>query len=194
MWRWISGCVLAGFLAGCATQQSSPQAHYYDVAMPSITAPKANARAKQKKPDAQTSPVVQWSTIRDSLMSEYDEWSGTPYRYGGESRSGIDCSALVQQIFSNSFDIDLPRTTLGQVLEGDKISKTALKPGDLVFFRPYRGDRHVGIYVGDGYFMHASSSSGVRLSRLDNPYWTRHYWQARRTVTPKDIPARLAMK
>lgn len=128
--------------------------------------------------------------IEAALMAEYDTWEGTPYRFGGESSSGIDCSALVQQVFRDSFNFDLPRTTAGQVLTGRRIEKTALKAGDLVFFRPWRGDRHVGIYLGDGRFMHASSSRGVKISRLDNPYWTRHYWQSRRTLDANALAMR----
>ncbi|MFC0267985.1 C40 family peptidase [Kushneria aurantia] len=120
--------------------------------------------------------------IEDALMSEYSAWKGTPYRYGGETSSGIDCSALVQRVYRDGFSFDLPRTTAGQVLTGRRVERDELKPGDLVFFKPYRGDRHVGIYIGDGRFMHASSSNGVRISELDNPYWQRHYWQSRRPL------------
>ncbi|MCM2971066.1 C40 family peptidase [Larsenimonas suaedae] len=198
MRHWLGSLAVLALLGGCAAQQPSTQSQYYDVAMPSMSTPKTTPRSKRPgggTAAATPSPsTVSWATIRTSLMSEYDAWAGTPYRYGGTSRSGVDCSALVQHIFRDSFDIDLPRTTLGQVLEGNKISKAALKPGDLVFFRPKRSDRHVGIYVGEGYFMHASSSTGVRLSKLDNPYWSRYFWQARRPIDRADISERLAMK
>ncbi|WP_373190648.1 NlpC/P60 family protein [Halomonas sp.] len=122
--------------------------------------------------------------IRLALLAQHERWAGTPYRLGGSSRRGIDCSALVQNIFSDTFRLDLPRTTEQQVHAGLKIKRNALRPGDLVFFRSRGGYRHVGIYVGEGRFLHASTSRGVMMSNLDNRYWQRHFWQARRTLEP----------
>ncbi|MBB3140281.1 C40 family peptidase [Halomonas organivorans] len=120
--------------------------------------------------------------VRQALLSEHQRWLGTPYRLGGTTRRGIDCSALVQRVFSEAFGLSLPRTTSQQVREGEAVSRDALRPGDLVFFRPPGYYRHVGIYVGQGRFLHASTSRGVKLSSLDNRYWRRHYWQARRPL------------
>ncbi|WP_458527107.1 NlpC/P60 family protein [Onishia taeanensis] len=128
--------------------------------------------------------------IREVLLAEHERWLGTPYRLGGESRRGIDCSALIQSIFRDRFDTELPRTTSQQVHEGRRVERGALKPGDLVFFRPPGTYRHAGIYVGDGFFLHASSSQGVSLSRLDNSYWRRYYWQARRPLAPTQLAQR----
>ncbi|GHE20053.1 glycoside hydrolase [Halomonas urumqiensis] len=129
--------------------------------------------------------------VREALLAQHDQWAGTPYRLGGTTRRGIDCSALVQQIFSDTFLVDLPRTTGDQVLAGDQVAREELKPGDLVFFRPPGVYRHVGIYVGDGRFFHASTSRGVMISELDNSYWQRYYWQARRTLEPTTLAQRL---
>lgn len=137
---------------------------------------------------------VSLADIRETLLGEASAWSGTPYRYGGETRAGIDCSALVQRIYRDSFDVRLPRTTAGQVLEGQRIARDELQPGDLIFFRPSRRDRHVGIYVDNGMFLHASSSSGVRMSKLDNPYWISHYWQARRPEAAQLLVMRTASR
>lgn len=131
------------------------------------------------------------SIVRAALLKQYAAWAGTRYRFGGTTHRGIDCSALMQHVFRTSFDYDLPRTTLGQVIQGSRVPKADLRPGDLVFFRPHRGDRHVGVYVGNGYFMHASTSQGVKLSRLSNPYWEEHYWTARRTMDNSELAARL---
>ncbi|WP_456269949.1 NlpC/P60 family protein [Kushneria sp. AK178] len=151
----------------------------------------SKAKAGRHFRQAYSTPGDAYSAdVEAALMAEYDTWAGTPYRFGGESSSGIDCSALVQQVFRDSFSLDLPRTTAGQVLTGRRIDKSSLRPGDLVFFRPWRGDRHVGIYVGEGRFMHASSSKGVRISRLDNPYWSRHYWQSRRALNADMVAMR----
>ncbi len=120
--------------------------------------------------------------ISNALMTQYQHWKGTPYRLGGTNRSGIDCSAFTQITYRDQFRADLPRTTLHQVEQGLHVSKHNIQPGDLVFFKTAIKQRHVGIYVDNGYFLHASTSKGVTLSRLDNPYWQKHYWTARRAL------------
>ncbi|MBB1272239.1 C40 family peptidase [Psychromonas sp. SR45-3] len=116
------------------------------------------------------------------LLNEHEYWEGSPYRYGGNSLHGIDCSSLVQKVFKNSFNIQLPRTTEYQVRKGFSIKKSQLKVGDLVFFKTGRSSRHVGIYMGEGEFFHVSTSKGVKISKLSNPYWRKHYWQSRRVI------------
>ena len=113
-------------------------------------------------------------------------WLGVPYRYGGDSRSGIDCSAFVRAFMDETFGIRLSRTTATQVREGASVDKRELQPGDLVFFRR-RGSRHVGVFLGQNKFIHASSSRGVTVSSLDKGYYRRHYWTARRILTDEDI-------
>ncbi|WP_442957453.1 NlpC/P60 family protein [Photobacterium sp. S4TG1] len=110
----------------------------------------------------------------------YHNWKGTPYRYGGSSKKGIDCSAFVQVGYSAVYQKSLPRTTLELVKRGKQVKRNNAKEGDLVFFRTGRNSRHVGIYLGNSEFLHASQSKGVIISRLDNPYWRRHFWQIRR--------------
>ncbi|MBW6392361.1 C40 family peptidase [Billgrantia antri] len=129
--------------------------------------------------------------IRQALLAQHERWAGTPYRIGGTGRNGIDCSALVQNVFNETFRLQLPRSTSGQVREGTQVSRDDLQVGDLVFFRPPGRYDHVGIYVGDGYFLHASTSQGVMLSELDNSYWQRYYWQARRTLEPTTLAQRV---
>ena len=108
---------------------------------------------------------------------------GVPYVWGGESMSGFDCSGLVQYVFAKH-GISLGRTCAQQYTNGSYISKSQLKPGDLVFFQnTYKeGISHVGIYIGDGAFIHSSSSKGVMISQLSNPYWSQHYYGARRVL------------
>ncbi len=115
-----------------------------------------------------------------SLIKEYHQWKGTPYRLGGQSKSGVDCSALVQQVFNSSLSKKIPRTTKQQVSTGSYVKRKHLEVGDLVFFKTSWKVRHVGIYIGNGEFFHASTSRGVMISRLDNVYWQDKYWQARR--------------
>ena len=128
-----------------------------------------------------TAAAARAMALSASLRAEGDNWIGIPYRWGGTTRRGIDCSAFVQQYVRASLDIDLPRTTATQVHEGRRISRGELMPGDLVFFRR-RGVRHVGVYLGENEFIHASSSRGVTVSSMDSGYWSRHYWTSRRIL------------
>ena len=118
--------------------------------------------------------------VRQALETQYRRWRGVPYRLGGNSKAGIDCSGFTQTTFHEQFNQPLPRTTEAQARLGQQVSASELKAGDLVFFRTAVKVRHVGIYMGGGEFLHASTSRGVMISRLDNPYWQQHYWQARR--------------
>lgn len=122
----------------------------------------------------------QSKTIKAALLSQYSNWKGTRYHWGGTTHSGVDCSALMQHLFSDSLHQSLPRTTFEQIKNGKKVSKHNLKPGDLVFFKTTPGDRHVGVYIGDDQFIHASRIEGVTISSLDNQYWVDHYETARR--------------
>lgn len=120
--------------------------------------------------------------IKQQLWAQFHEWKGTPYRYGGTSRNGIDCSAFVQKTFREKLGINLPRTTWTQVKKGHYVPKYKLRPGDIVFFKTGRHSRHDGIYLGHYKFMHASSSRGVAISDLRRKYWIRHYWTSRRII------------
>lgn len=111
----------------------------------------------------------------EKLYKQYADWRGTPYKLGGQSRSGIDCSAFVQTTFLQQFGIYLPRTTEQQINSGKPIAKTELQAGDLVFFR--NGD-HVGIYLEQDKFLHASTRLGVTISSMDNVYWSHKYWRS----------------
>ena len=109
-------------------------------------------------------------------------WEGTPYKFGGTTPKGFDCSAYVQYVFGKH-RAQLPRTADVQVLEGVFVLKNQLKEGDLVFFSTYEpGASHVGIYAGKGMFWNASTSRGVVLDSLDNTYWKSHYYGARRIL------------
>jgi len=118
----------------------------------------------------------------NSLLAQYQQWKGVKYRYGGLSKSGIDCSGLVFLTFRDRFEVTLPRSTQHQAEVGTRISITELRPGDLILFKIGFSGRHVGIYAGEQKFLHASSSRGVIFSSLDSPYWKEHFWQARRVL------------
>ena len=110
---------------------------------------------------------------------------GTPYRYGGNTpEGGFDCSGLVDYVFRDMLDLRLPRTARELAgWEGPRIAPERLATADLVFFGSGGQVSHVGIYVGEGRFVHAPSTGGtVRLDRLDGPYWRDHYTGARRVL------------
>lgn len=118
-----------------------------------------------------------------TLLSEQQHsWAGVPYVLGGNSRDGADCSGFVQTTFLERFNIELPRMTVDQVKEGEFVDKEDIQTGDLVFFKTGRGPNgyHVGIYVKEDKFLHASTKGGVIYSSLESPFWKRTYWQARR--------------
>ncbi len=135
----------------------------------------------------QTPPVVQpqqTSPSTQQLLNQvYQEWSGVPHQDGGLSKKGIDCSGFVYVVFKTKLNQKTPRTTRSLVREGSPVSQGQLQPGDLIFFKIRPKVNHVGIYTGDGTFIHASKSKGVYRSKLSLKYWQDHYWQSRRILT-----------
>jgi hypothetical protein len=125
--------------------------------------------------------------MKDSFMDVYRTWQGAPYRLGGTSLNGIDCSAFVQVAFQDALQLSLPRTTKQQVRVGSELDYSEAQIGDLIFFKTSRSVRHVGVYVGSKQFMHASTSKGVIISRLDNPYWASKFWHFRRVIASPEI-------
>ena len=120
-----------------------------------------------------------------------------PYRYGGRTPAGFDCSGFVGYVFSQSAGLALPRRADEMGRMGETLAKSDLAPGDLVFFNTLgRGYSHVGIYVGEGQFVHAPARRGrVRVDRLSDPYWTARYNGARRlsgVVSPQFATAAAA--
>lgn len=114
------------------------------------------------------------------LQQVFERYQGTPYRYGGTSASGFDCSGFIRAAYREALGYHLPRTTDQMLALGQPVSRDQLQPGDLVFFDTIGKDGHAGIFMGDGRFIHASSSMGVTESSLDSGYWRPRYSQARR--------------
>ena len=110
-----------------------------------------------------------------TLYRAIDEWYGTPYRYGGCTKNGVDCSAFVQAIYTALFGIMIPRTAREQYGASQQIKREELQEGDLVFFNTTGGVSHVGIYLQNNKFVHAAVSEGVMVSDLDDSYWSRRY-------------------
>ncbi|ALS25672.1 C40 family peptidase [Paenibacillus cisolokensis] len=120
------------------------------------------------------------STKLDSVI---DELIGVNYSYGGTTTAGFDCSGFTSYVFKK-LGISLTRTSRSQAEEGDEVEKSELIEGDLVFFNTSgKGISHVGIYVGNGKFAHASTSKGVVITDLDDSYYAKRYVTARRVMT-----------
>ena len=141
---------------------------------------------------ASEQPERTTAEIKSELRSAADEWEGVSQEWGGTTKQGVDCSGLVQSVYASRFNLSLPRTTEQQVRTGTRVSRSALRPGDLVFFRHSRKKYHVGIYLSDGEFLHTSTSQGVTVSPLDQSYWNERWWQGRRLLALEGQPSRAA--
>ncbi len=120
------------------------------------------------------------SKIVTLLYDQYNSWRGVRYQEGGLSKSGVDCSGYVHLTYKERLDQTIPRSTELMAKSGTEINPKEMRPGDLVFFKTGWKKNHVGIYLKNGKFMHASTSRGVMISKLNNPYWSDAFWMARR--------------
>ena len=148
---------------------------------------KAIEKTEEKTVSARKMAKKKSSTI-DGILSEAHTYIGTPYRFGGMTRSGIDCSAFVLSVYGSATGINLPRISSAQAQEGERVEREELEKGDLLFFQT-RGSRisHVGIVQditpeGEIKFIHASTSKGVTISSLNEKYWGARYRFAKRIL------------
>jgi cell wall-associated NlpC family hydrolase len=121
---------------------------------------------------------------RDQVMYKVIEYLNTPYLWGGTSKHGIDCSGFVQAVMYQALGVSLPRTSYEQSNVGVDVAREDLKFGDLLFFNTRGKGRvsHVGIYLGDGYFVHSGSSTGVAVASLDSEFYSRVFLRAKRVL------------
>jgi cell wall-associated NlpC family hydrolase len=120
---------------------------------------------------------------RDKVLLDVVSYLGVPYKYGGTSHKGVDCSGFTSQVYASAVEVALPRSTREQYTVGTKVGRHELRFGDLVFFNTTgRKPSHVGIYIEDDLFAHASVSDGVTFSSLESKYYRNRFVGARRVV------------
>lgn len=111
------------------------------------------------------------------------DWLGTPYRLGGDSKKGVDCSKFAFKLYEKAFSTIIGNNSRNIFSMVNPVEKVELKEGDLVFFKIHSSAiSHVGVYIGDNKFAHASSSKGVMISNLQDPYWTRYFYKGGRML------------
>lgn len=168
----LSSALLMCMLSACATTQK----------------PRESMESMQthRLEDSDSAEVRDLSQVSNEVIIRAISLVGTPYRYGGtQPETGFDCSGLIGFVFSEAAGLKLPRTTRELIdIDAKPVDRDDLQAGDLIYFNS-RGGRvsHIGIYVGEGRFVHAPSTGGlVRIDKLNTPYWTKFYVGAKRVL------------
>jgi len=147
----------------------------------------ALSNAKNSLKNSEIAKAIKHNKTIDNILTEAQTYLGTPYRYGGMTRNGIDCSAFVLSVFGAAAGLTLPRVAASQSQEGEAIDKDNLQKGDLIFFSHGKRISHVGIVEsvteeGEVKFIHAATSKGVMISSLNDSYWGPKYRFAKRVI------------
>jgi cell wall-associated NlpC family hydrolase len=182
--RCIIGCFIIVLLLGsCGSSRKASQSTGQEIVV--STAP-SSAPVPLKAYDSLQKKYAAYLKVQPDQISNIrlyqfiDQWLNTPYLWGGTTKRGVDCSSLIQQLLQNVYNITIPRTSVDQFFDQwiDKFGSTQyLSEGDLVFFRTNQEKivSHVGLYLGNRMFVNSSSSKGVSIANLDDPYWRRMY-------------------
>lgn len=150
--------------------------------VPTQVADKEEQEGLAKDYLSQIMGVAVSATSNMKLFHFVYDWIGTPYRFGGSSRKGIDCSAFTKQLYSDVFNLTIRRSSRDIFSMVNPVGKDDLKEGDLVFFKIHsRSISHIGIYLGNNRFAHASSK-GVAISSLDDAYYSRYFYKGGRLI------------
>jgi lipoprotein Spr len=147
----------------------------------------AIANAKNSLKNSEIAKAIKHNKTIDNILTEAQTYLGTPYRYGGTTRNGIDCSAFVLSVFGAAAGLTLPRVAASQSQEGESVDKENLQKGDLIFFSHGKRISHVGIVEdvteeGEVKFIHAATSKGVMISSLNDSYWGPKFRFAKRVI------------
>lgn len=175
--------MIGGSLASCS---SSRNAYNRDDIYGDSASHHKKPKKKPQKPSRTDRPSGTSLTgnVKDVIDEAYS-MLGTPYKYGGNSKDGIDCSGLTCMVFDRATGIKLPRNSGEQADYTRRIKRSELQPGDLVFFVSRKGGsriNHVAIYVGDNSVIHSTTSQGVVVSSLDEDYWQTHFYSCGRVL------------
>lgn len=189
----LSFAVLAGSASACAQNMPVHDGPTTSESRDSVIASNApDATSAQESSDSlqlwltKNGLVQQVSTRASGLVINALSFLGVRYKYGGDHVStGFDCSGFVRHVYQQTLGLVLPHSAAQQSRQGEKIAENQLRPGDLVFFNTLRrAFSHVGIYIGNGEFIHAPRpGQRVQIGKLDDPYWARHFDGARRLLT-----------
>ena len=171
----VTYLLLTLFLVGCAVPGPRP---FYSRKSGDWVTPGASTGSTAKRPSGLSSPGGE----AERLRRIGEAYLGVPYRFGGQSRSGMDCSGFVRQVFSEAVGVKLPHNSAAMWNHGESVSRSDLRPGDILFFKGWFVIDHSAIYMGDNWFLHSQSGVGVCYTRLDAPYFKSHYAGARRVL------------
>lgn len=176
-------CVLPMLLIGCGSSRKSVRSGSSGRITSTTTSPskgKGDGGASTGQGNVTLAEILREISdpMARDLVSEAGNWIGTQYVYGGSSRAGTDCSGLVMSVYHDVCGLKIPRTTRDQVKYCTQVARNKLRPGDLIFFGNGGSPEnvsHVGMYVGNGRMIHASSSRGVIISGFESGYWADRY-------------------
>jgi probable lipoprotein NlpC len=177
-------CVLLGFaiiLSSCHTKKAVMRGEPGELVKPQASiAEKYSAILGVGESDIQNG----------RLYAFIDQWMGTPYKFGGEDKDGVDCSALAQLLEQQVFGINIPRSTSQQINVIKRKYEEELIEGDLVFF-DYDGKKfsHVGVYLQNGYYVHASASKGVMITKLHDPFTYKYFSRCGSVIVQEADPS-----
>jgi len=177
-------------LAGCASSpglMEPPSAFNPDMLL-TLAPPSEPMQVQPPAPVPETTPI-QAPDILTTLQQMFERYQGTPYRYGGTTARGFDCSGFITTVYREGLGQNLPRSTKHMLQSGQAVDPEQIRPGDLVFFRIRRNLKHAGIYMGNGQFIHSSTSVGVTMSSLTSNYWQDRFIQARRYTRQMPVTA-----
>jgi lipoprotein Spr len=198
--KFIFSCSLLGLLLSCSSTKKVPQPDNDIVIVSSPAKPTGSAASGVRYDSLQAKYARFLNTapqeIQNIRLYQFiDQWLYTPYKWGGEDERGIDCSAFMQKLLFQVYKIEIPRTSVQQFFTEwiDRFGSTKyLSEGDLVFFRTMDDKiiSHVGLYLNNRMFVNSSSSKGVSIACLDDPYWKRCFVGAGRVKVSKLPPPR----
>lgn len=158
------------FISACGTHKTVTKTDYHNV-----------SSSDSIKPYSKIFGTNFTGTEDKKLLDELSTWMGTPYVFGGKSKQGTDCSGMVQSVYKTVYNISLYRTASDIVKNCDMINKKNLQSGDLVFFKIKSNKiTHIGIYLADNKFIHASSSKGVTVNDLTESYYSKYFYSGGR--------------